>query len=102
MISQDGPATCRRAVDLPLGRLVSTPGAIDALAKAGQEAMTLLERHSHGDWGEVNAGDWALNDRAMMDGERVLSAYRLKDGTKVWIITESDRRVTTLLLPDEY
>jgi hypothetical protein len=92
----------RQAVDLPLGQIVSTPGALDALAKAGQNGAALIERHRHGDWGEVDEGDRALNDRALIDGDRVLSAYRLNDGTKVWIITESDRSVTTLLLPDEY
>lgn len=102
MISQEGPATCQREVDLPLGQIVSTPGAINALAKASQSGAELINRHRHGDWGEVDSGDWALNDRALIDGDRVLSAYRLKDGTKIWIITESDRSVTTLLLPDEY
>jgi len=102
MITPNAPASDGRAVNLPLGRLVSTPSALEALAKAGQEAMTLLERHRHGDWGEVNAGDWALNDRAVTEGDRVLSAYRLKDGTRIWIITEADRSATTLLLPDEY
>ena len=92
----------REAVDLPLGQIVSTPGALDALAKAGQNGVEFLERHRHGDWGEVDAGDKALNDAAVTDGDRVLSANRLKDGTKIWIITESDRSVTTLLLPDEY
>jgi hypothetical protein len=102
MISQDGPATCRRSVDLPLGQIVPTPGAIDALAKASQSGAGLIDRHRRGDWGEVDSGDWALNDQALKDGDRVLSAYRLRDGTKIWIITESDRSVTTLLLPDEY
>jgi hypothetical protein len=102
MISQDGPAICRRAVDLPLGQIVSTPGALDALAKASQSGAELIDRHRSGDWGEVDSGDWALNDRALIDGDRVLSAYRLKDDTRIWIITESDRSVTTLLLPEEY
>jgi hypothetical protein len=56
MISQDGPATRRRAVDLPLGRIVSTPGALDALAKASQSGAALIDRHRRGDWGEVDSG----------------------------------------------
>jgi hypothetical protein len=102
MIMANVPASEGRTVNLPLGQIVSTPGAIDALAKAGQDTAALLERHRHGDWGEVDCGDWTLNDRALIDGDRVLSAYRLKDGTKIWIITESDRSVTTILLPEEY
>ena len=35
-------------------------------------------------------------------GFRILSAYMLKTGVKIWIITEADRSVTTFLLPDEY
>jgi hypothetical protein len=73
----------------------------EALAKAGQNGMQLFDRHRRGDWGEVNTGDWAANDRAVADGDRILSAYLLKDQTKVWIITEPDRSVTTILLPDE-
>ncbi|MGA2440837.1 MAG: plasmid related protein, partial [Tepidisphaeraceae bacterium] len=76
--------------------------ALEALAKAGQSGPELIERHRHGDWGAVSAEDWAANDRALADGERIVSAYCLKDGTKIWLITEADRSVTTFLLPDEY
>jgi len=89
------------SINLPLGRLLSTPGAIEAMAKAGQEPLELINRHRTGDWGEVDAHDWAANDQAIIQGERVLSAYTLKDSVRIWIITESDRAATTLLLPDE-
>ena len=102
MIMSNIPAGNRPAVNLPLGQLVSTPGALDALAKAGQNGAELFDRHRRGDWGEVNTEDCAANDRAVTDGDRILSAYLLKDQTKVWIITEADRSVTTILLPDEY
>jgi hypothetical protein len=102
MIMSNIPAGNRPAVYLPLGQLVSTPGALEALAKADQNGIEFIDRHRHGDWGEVNAEDWAANDRAILDGDRILSAYSLKDQTKVWIITEADRSVTTILLPDEY
>ena len=56
------------------------------------------------DWGLGSRwpGDWAANDRALADGERLLSAYVTDAGTKVWIITEWDRSATTVLLPEEY
>jgi hypothetical protein len=95
-------ASQRRPINLPLGRLLSTPGAIDAMAKASHEPMELINRHRSGDWGEVDAEDWAANDRAISHGRRIPSAYTLKDGVKVWIITEADRSVTTILLPSEY
>jgi hypothetical protein len=102
MITSNIPAGNGPAVNLPLGQLVSTPGALDALAKAGRNGSELFDRHRRGGLGEVDAGDCAANDRAVADGDRILSDYLLKDQTKVWIITEADRSVTTLLLPDEY
>lgn len=85
-----------------LGQVLATPGAIEAVANAGAEMGTLLSRHVNGDWGVVDGDDKRANDRALKVGARLLSAYRLSDGTKVWVITESDRSATTVLLPDEY
>ncbi|MBX9579365.1 MAG: hypothetical protein K2X87_03575 [Gemmataceae bacterium] len=90
-----------------LGRVVATPAALAAIREAGQAAGDLLGRHRAGDWGDLNADDARLNDDALADGGRLLSAYRLRTGTKLWVITEAvgddDRRPSTcLLLPDEY
>jgi hypothetical protein len=89
------------------GRLVATPRAIKALKHAGQNADFFIGKHIRGDWGEVGADDWQANDQALVDGSRLLSAYRTLKGVKVWVITEAEddngRRVaTTILLPDEY
>jgi hypothetical protein len=84
------------------GALVATPGALEALAASGQSPNELLCRHAAGDWGDVSAGDARLNDAAVRDGERVLSAYRTAEGVKLWIITEADRSSTCILLPEEY
>jgi hypothetical protein len=86
----------------PLGQVVATPGALDALAESGQTPAFFLDQHASGNWGVVDAEDWRLNDEALKDGSRLLSAYRTLKGQKLWIITEADRNVTTLLLPDEY
>jgi hypothetical protein len=72
------------------------------LEQAGQSPMEFLQRHAAGDWGEVDAHDKAENEYSLQQGFRLLSAYRLADGTKIWIITEADRSATTLLLPEEY
>ena len=85
----------------PLGQIVATPGALDLLDRAGTNGLDLVLRHQHGDWGSVPPEDWKSNDEALVHGGRVLSAYMVK-GTKVWIITEWDRSVSTLLLPSEY
>jgi len=92
----------RPSINLPLGRLLSTPGAIEAMTRAGQDPLELINRHGTGDWGEVDSEDWVANDQAVIHGERVLSAYTLKNAVRVWIITEADRAATTILLPDEY
>ena len=87
---------------LELGRVVATPGALQALDEAGQTPVEFLIRHQHGDWGTVPDEDQTLNDTALEEGLRVLSAYELSTGEKLWVITEWDRSVTTLLLPEEY
>jgi hypothetical protein len=63
--------------------------------------MRCLERHANQDWGDLCAEDRRTNDNAVKHGGRVLSSYELR-GDKLWIITEADRSVTTLLTPDEY
>jgi hypothetical protein len=91
----------------PLGQLAATPGALEALNESGQTPGFFLARHAAGDWGDVDEEDWALNDRAVGDGSRILSSYRTLKGKKLWVITEAAnddgrRAGTTLLLPDEY
>lgn len=89
------------------GKIVATPGALEALAQSGQEPTFFLDRHLSGDYGEVDAEDRGLNDQAIHDGSRILSAYRTLRGTRIWIISEAvgddgHRASTCLLLPDEY
>jgi hypothetical protein len=86
----------------PLGRLVATPGALQALAEAGQSPMEFVRRHQSGDWGEVNEEDQRENELSVTHGFRILSAYRTARGVRMWVITEADRSATTLLLPSEY
>jgi hypothetical protein len=85
-----------------LGRIVATPGALDALAKSGQSPAHFLLRHASGDWGVVSAQDKRLNDEAVRDGSRIMSAYRTSQGSRIWVITEADRSSTCVLLPGEY
>lgn len=86
----------------PVGQCVATPGALNALAAAGQTAETFLDRHICGDWGEVDAEDQQANQDALVRRERLLSAYRTSAGVRIWVITEADRSATTILLPEEY
>jgi hypothetical protein len=82
--------------------VLATPGVIEAAERAGDDLMNIIRRHAAGDWGTVGPEDRRANERALRDGSRLLSAYLLRDGTKVWVITEADRSATTILLPDEY
>jgi hypothetical protein len=86
----------------PLGRIVATPGALAALEAAGESPATVLTRHVTGDWGELDEHDQQENELSVEHGFRLLSAYTLADGTRLWVITEADRSSTTLLLPSEY
>ena len=85
-----------------LGRVVATPAALAALVVAKVSPHTPLARHARSDWDDLDDHDRQENERALADVTRLLSAYRLPDGSKLWIITEADRSATTLLLPDEY
>ena len=86
----------------PLGQVVATPGALVALQAAGELPFALLRRHQSGDWGDIPKADKAENELSVAQGLRILSAYTLTTGEKIWLITEADRSATTLLLPSEY
>jgi hypothetical protein len=86
----------------PLGQVVATPGALEALEEAGQTVFEFLQRHQTGDWGTVPEEDKVENDFSVTRYLRILSAYELNTGVKIWLITEADRSVTTFLLPAEY
>lgn len=86
----------------PLGRTVATPGALAALAEAEQSPGEFIEKHWCGDWGEVDEEDAQENEFSLANDLRLLSAYTLTSGERIWIITEADRSSTTILLPSEY
>lgn len=84
----------------PLGQTVITPKALDALVP--EDVRQALRRHAAGDWGDVGATDQAENELSLREGFRILSAYRDRNGTAFWIITEANRKLTTVLLPEDY
>jgi hypothetical protein len=95
-------ASVRSIPLFPLGRTVATPGALSLLDHAGVNASTMLIRHQNGDFGDLDEADRVANANAIRNHTRILSAYVLGRGIRIWIITEADRSVTTLLLPEEY
>lgn len=100
--------TSNKRARFAVGQIVVTPGALAALEEAGQNPIELIARHVSGEWGDLGNEDKRLNDEACahegnLDQQgRILSAYRTAKGVKLWIISEYDRSVTTILLPEEY
>ena len=89
------------------GQILATPGCLEMLETTGQNVWEFLSRHLVGDWGVVCPEDAEANNAALKDGSRILSAYVLKNGEKIWLITEAigdsgNREATTALLPSEY
>ncbi len=98
---QQQAQTTRRPL-FSLGDVVITPGALTAFVIANEYIMPYLARHQHGTWGDLEPEDVRANEQALKHGARLLSAYHLRDGTKIWIWTEADRSATTVMLPSEY
>ena len=91
--------------DFSIGKLLANPAALEALEEVN--IIDLVERHIAKDWGDLSDKDKRLNDVALHDGSRILSAYILPTDVKIWIITEAadengERAATTALLPAEY
>jgi hypothetical protein len=88
---------------LPLGKTYGTMGALVAFARAPNEDLnSYISRHENGDWGEVDDHDRQANEYVLEHGSRVLSAYKLSGGERIWVVTEGYRRMTMILLPSEY
>ena len=88
------------AAEFPLGRVVSTANAVEKLK--AEDVIACIQRHARCDWGDLTEEDATLNDLSLQDEGRLLSAYSDSNGVKFWIITEWDRSVTTVLLPEDY
>ena len=90
------------AAKFELGKIVQTPGALEALERSGQDAEFFAEMHAQGCWGDVAPDDQAENERALQEGGRLVSLFMTLKGDALLVITEADRSITTILTPDEY
>ncbi len=92
------------AVRFSLGKLHVTPGAVAALARTGTDPTILLDRHQRGDWGHVDVDEAMANNDTVVSGALLHSIYDLDPaaGLTVWVLTEGDRRATTITTPGEY
>jgi len=89
-------------IRFPLGQLVATRGALAAMNEGAGSFWPYITRHSKGDWGAICQEDRLENELSLKYGLRLLSAYTLPGGKRIWIITEADRSATTILTPEEY
>ena len=81
-----------------LGNVVATPGVLSL----GLDLNRYLQSHHCGDWGDLCNEDKELNEAALATSERLMSCSQVGDGKRIYIITEANRSVTTVLLPEEY
>ena len=94
--------TTAGAARFPLGQTFITPGAQEAIREAGQLPLEFLLRHQTGDWGDLCGEDKRENEASTVNGFRILSKYHTAEGEALYVITEWDRSVTTILLPSKY
>ena len=90
-----------------MGRLVMTTNLQNTLMASDpegwQEELNLfVVQHLMGEWGEMSTEDVEINERGLVNGDGLHSAYTTRLGIKIWIITEWDRSITTCLLPEDY
>jgi hypothetical protein len=83
-----------------LGQLVSTQNVMSQLTQ--EDILMTIRRHQAGDWGDVTENSQQANERALIEHTRLLAVYHAASGIKFWLITEADRSVTTVLLPEDY
>ena len=83
-----------------LGQIVATPNALSHLSN--EDVLAAIQRHQAGDWGDIDDDDRQENEMSLKEGFRLMSVYRAKSGIKFWLITEADRSLTTVLLPEDY
>ncbi|HTT20171.1 MAG TPA: hypothetical protein VMG82_14570 [Candidatus Sulfotelmatobacter sp.] len=86
----------------PAGQIVATPGALALLERTNKTPIEFLSRHLRGDWGDLCPEDKTENELSLKHGFRLMSSYRVTGNENLWVITEADRAITTLLLPSEY
>jgi hypothetical protein len=90
----------KREQNFPLGRIVITDNAVQTVSLAG--IATALIRHAQGDWGDVSDTSRGQNEWALKHGGRLLSVYKDFRCASFWVMTETDRGTTTVLLPGDY
>jgi hypothetical protein len=107
-MTEDNQETEHKPALFPLGSLYVTRGIQALMDEKGLDVSPFIARHQTGDDGDLDEEDKAENRLSLKHNYRILSAYHFSPANdpdakiKIWIITEADRSVTTVLLPSEY
>ena len=101
-LARDGERNCHHVYIIPTWADCGHAWGTSCIGESEADGTCFLARHATGDWGGLDPTDIAENECSMAHGFRLLSNYQTDAGEKLWIITEADRSVTTLLLPEEY
>jgi hypothetical protein len=99
---QIATVAARPDLKFALGHVVVTAGVHALIQQGSLHPFLCLGRHAAGDWGDMTDHDKAVNERALQGGSRIFSTYEITPALTLYVITEWDRSVTTLLLPSEY
>ena len=84
-----------------VGWMFITPEALVALGESQEDPRAFVSRHLAGDWGDVGPAEWAENEFAVKHGEPLFSIFHTRHGRKLRVVTDANRYVTTIRLPDE-
>ncbi|VWC75598.1 plasmid related protein [Burkholderia aenigmatica] len=96
------PSKLRTPARVPLGCVLVSQGALDALNRVHVPLVHFLIRHIRGDWGRLSDEDWQRNEQALPTGHYLQSSYLLSSGQKIWMHTTRKRSATIVLLPAEW
>lgn len=83
-----------------LGTVVVTPTVLEKISEIDQ--MKALNAHANCEWGNVSADDRLANENGLEHGDRLFSVHITTNGCLIWVITEADQSVTTMLMPEDY
>ena len=86
----------------PMGAIEPTEHALLAIEAAGKTLPDLIQRHAAGIWGDLDKDARWLNEEHLKMGGQLLSAYLLPPGVMVWIVTNTERNLTEVMLREEY
>ena len=92
--------------EFEMGKIVMTRGINEAIAESATFSRFVVDslmRYVQNDWGNMCSEDARMNDSAVKNNDdRIVARYNNEEYSDIYIITEWDRSVTTILFAYEY